>query len=414
MAELTEEQFYAMDDDAQEAAFLEAKAAMDQEVNLDLDDVVATYEDDHDATADEEDEIDIDDQTSEDEDEEDIDTDEDDEEELEQPDVDSDKTEDTQVNDEDGEEEDEDKGSEEDLDKDATDNLDDSTDTKAEESKISTYKVKANGTELALTNEELIKLAPKALDYTKKMQEIAPHRKNIGIMVDNEISAEDLALLVDMKKGNVDAFSAMSKIAGIDTLGIDVDNADKYIPKEYGRTDQEIAVADVVSSIKYDKEFEVTQRVVDEQWDDKSKEYFRGKPQDIQVLHEDIKEGRYGDISARAMKLRVLDNGPTKSDVEYYIEAGHQYYADKVKEQQLSEAQVGAQRAEEARLLKEAEEVKAVKAQQAKQVEVKKAAKSRKAAATTKKVAGKRNVIDYLDEDDEKFDAWYKDLQAKM
>lgn len=404
MADLTEDELYAMDDDALEAAFLEAKAAQNEEVNLDLDEVVAEYTDDHDATAGEEaEEEEFEEETTEDE-----------EEELEQPDEDSDKTEDTQVNDKDGEEEDEDKGSEEDLDKDTTDTPENSTDAKAEESKISTYKVKAHGTELELTNEELIKLAPKALDYTKKMQEIAPHRKNISIMVDNEISAEDLNLLVSMKKGDVDAFSAMSKIAGVDTLGIDVENADKYVPKEYGRTEQQLGIDDVISNISADKEFEVTQRVIDSQWDSKSREYFTSKPEDIQVLHNDIKEGRYGDISARAMKLRVLDSGPTKSDVEYYIEAGHQYYAEREAEDKATKTAAEQASAKEAQLLAEQEAVKAAKAQEAKQAEVKKAAKSRKAAATTKKVAGKRNVIDYLDDNDEAYDEWYKKLQASI
>lgn len=407
MADLTEDELYAMDDDALEAAFLEAKAAQNEEVNLDLDEVVAEYTDDHDATAGVEDEEDTDTEEVEE-------TTEDEEDELEQPDEDSDKTEDTQVEDDDTEEEVENKDTEEDLDKDTDVKPEDKTEDKVEEPKISTYKVKANGTELDLTNEELVKLAPKALDYTKKMQEIAPHRKNISIMVDNKISAEDLNLLVSMKKGDVDAFSAMSKIAGVDTLGIDVENADKYVPKEYGRTEQQLGIDDAISTISSDKEFEVTQRVIDSQWDSKSREYFTSKPEDIQVLHEDIKEGRYGDISARAMKLRVLDSGPAKSDVEYYIEAGHQYYAEREAEVKATEAAAEQASAKEAQLLAEQEAVKAAKAQEAKQTEVKKAAKSRKAAATTKKVAGKRNVIDYLDDNDEAYDEWYKKLQASI
>lgn len=407
MAEMTEEQFYALDDDAAEAAFLEAKAAMDEDVNLDLDEVIAEHTDDHDAEADRDEDI-----VEEIEVEEVDETAENEEDELEQPDVDSDKTEDTQVEDEVTEDEDENKDTEENLDKDADVKPEDKTEDEVVEPKISTYKIKANGTELDMSLDDLVKLAPKAIDYTKKMQEIAPHRKNISIMVDNKISAEDLNLLVSMKNGDVDAFSAMSKRAGVDTLGIDVDNADKYVPKEYGRTEQQLGIDDVISTISTDKEFEVTQRVIDNQWDSKSREYFTGKPEDIQVLHNDIKEGRYGDISAKAMKLRVLDNGPAKSDVEYYIEAGHQYYAEQATQVKVSEAATEQASVKEAQLLAEQEAIEAAKAQVVKQTEVKKAVKGRKAAATTKKVAGKRNVIDYLDDNDEAYDEWYKKLQA--
>jgi len=412
MDNLTEDQLYAMDDDALEAAFLEAKAEREEEVNLDLDNVLDKHTDDHDATADVEEE-DIEDEQEDDIEEEDIDnTTDDEEEDLEQPDEDSDKTEDTQVEDEDTEEEDEDKDTEENLDKDTDVKPDDKSENEVDEPKISTYKVKANGTELDLTNEELIKLAPKALDYTKKMQEIKPHRKNIGIMVDNEISEADLNLLVDMKKGNVEAFSAMSKIAGIDTMEIDTEAAASYIPKEYGRTEQQLNIDDVVSSISTDQEFKITQDIIDRQWDKGSREYFSSNPNDIQVLHDDIKSGRYGDISARAMKLRVLDNGPAKSDVDYYIEAGQAYYADQAKTAEIDASRIAAEKAQAESDAKEAAAVEAAKASEAKRAQTKKASKNRTAAKTTRKVAGKRNVIDYLDDDDESYDEWYKKLQA--
>jgi len=415
MAELTEEEFYAMDDEAQEAAFRDAKAAMDEEVALDMDEVEEKYEPEAVYEEGEVDDVNEDEDSEESEDEEnEEDIPEEDEEELEQPDEDSDKTEDTQEDGTEDEDETEDKDSASELDKDAEDNPEKEVEAKTEEPKISTYKVKANGTELELTNEELVKLAPKALDYTKKMQEIAPHRKNISIMVDNEITADDLNLLVDMKKGNVEAFSAMSKIAGVDTMEIDEEKAASYQPREYGRTEQQLKIDDVVSNISTDKEFEVTQSIVDRQWDAKSRDYFKGRPEDIQVLHDDIKSGRYGDISAKAMKLRVLDNGPAKSDVEYYIEAGHQYYAEQAKTAEAENVRAAEEAAKAEAEAKQKQEVEVAKANETKRVQTKKAAKTRKAAATTKKVAGKRNVIDYLDDNDEAYDEWYRKLQANM
>lgn len=58
--------------------------------------------------------------------------------------------------------------------------------------------------------------------------------------------------------------------------------------------------------------------------------------------------------------------------------------------------------------------VRDVKDQQQQRVAVKQDAEKRKAAAPTKKVAGTKKVIDYLDDSDEAYDEWYKSLQNRM
>ena len=406
VTEYTEDQLYAMDDDELEKVVAETRA----EQGNDMTDNPAPDEDV------------IEDEITEPEDgaEEEIDDEIADELEQQEADPDegeindSDETDDTQ---EKGDEEAED---DEPIDTEAEDDSLDAEDNKAEaeeakdEPAISTYKIKANGAELDLTNEELIRLAPKALDYTKKMQEIAPHRKNISIMVDNGISTEDLNLLAAMKEGNIEAFGRMSKIAGIDVLDVDTETSADFVPREYGRSTEQLNIDEVTSTISNDKEYEITQRVVDQQWDDKSREYFRGKPSDLAVLHSDIKEGRHGDINNRAMKLRMLDNGPAKSDVEYYMEAGHQYYADKEAVDMNARAESERVAVDNAAKEKTRADVAIAKAAKVKAKATKDAANSRKNAATTKKVAGTKNVIDYLDDSDEAYDEWYKKLQAKM
>lgn len=278
-----------------------------------------------------------------------------------------------------------------------------------EEPKIAKYKVKANGTELELTNDELLQLAPKALNYTQKMQEIAPWRKSISALKDNGMTHDDVNLMIDIMKGDKDAIAEIVKRYKIDTLDLDVEES-KYRPKDYGKDEHELALEDVVNSIKKDPEFKVTQYVVDDAWDVKSRGELAKNPGMIEGLHIDIKNGTFDKVNPIALKLKALDGG-RKTDLDYYLEAGSQHYAELRRVQEVEDNRT--------KLLAERDAAKAkviedVKVREIKQTEVKKASEARKAAAPTKKAAGSGKIIDYLDDiSDDNFDAWYKDLQSK-
>ena len=278
-----------------------------------------------------------------------------------------------------------------------------------EEPKIAKYKVKANGTELELTNDELLQLAPKALNYTQKMQEIAPWRKSISALKDNGMTHDDVNLMIDIMKGDKDAIAEIVKRHKIDTLDLDVEES-KYRPKDYGKDEHELALEDVVNMIKKDPEFKVTQYVVDDAWDVKSRGELAKNPSMIEGLHVDIKNGTFDKVNPIALKLKALDGG-RKTDLDYYLEAGSQHYAELRRTQEVE--------ANRTKLLAERDAAKAkaieeVKVREIKQTEVKKASEARKAAAPTKKAAGSGKIIDYLDDiSDDNFDAWYKDLQSK-
>ena len=332
------------------------------------------------------------------------------EEELEQPDEeDSDEDEEgEETEDETEEESDDPDGDEED------EPTEESTeDREPEVIKPQTYKVKANGTEFEFSVDELTQLAPKAMDYTRKMQEIAPWRKTISALKDNELSHNDVNLMIDALSGDKDAVATLIKKSGVDALELDTEQEVKYTPKEYGRSEQELAIEDVVGAISKDPEYKITQHVVDSQWDAKSRSTLANKPEYIEGLHADIKSGVFDQVSPMAMKMKVLDGG-RKSDIDYYIEAGRQYYAGKQATEAAQAQQAQESKAVEEKLLAEKEAVDGVKQRQEKQKVVRSSAKKRKAAAPTKKAAGKKDVVDYLDESEEAFEDWYKKLQASI
>lgn len=281
-----------------------------------------------------------------------------------------------------------------DLDPDA-DIVDDSVekskaDTQPEDEVDNTvHKVKANGMDFEFTTDELIKLAPKAMDYTKKMQEIAPWRKTISAMKEQGIGEQDVNLMIDVLKGDKNAIAEVLKRTGVDALELDTDGKDAYLPNQYGKDEVLQEIEAIVAEISTDPEYVRTEAVVDKQWDSRSRQAMAQNPSMIRGLHADIKSGTYDKVAPMALKLKSLDHG-TLSDLEYYMEAGRQYFAQASK----APAPAAQQRQEQQRDIKEM-------------------ADKRKAAAPSKTGSGKRDVINYLDDNDEDFADWYKTLQAR-
>jgi hypothetical protein len=275
------------------------------------------------------------------------------------------------------------------------------------------FKYKAAGKEYEFTEKEIMEQFPKifgqAVDYTKKMQAIKPWRKTIDAIEQAGLSNEDISLAIDILKGDKDAIANVLKRTGIDTLDLDVDNVN-YVPKSYGRDEATLALKDVVDEISQDQEYQVTHNILSKQWDDTSWRELSSNPDMIRGLHVDVKNGVYQEVSAIASKMKVFDGGK-RSDLEYYLAAGKEYYNDvlprrQTQSQQLERNEVKTQKVAE---VKKAQEVRKTTAQDAAR---------RKAAAPTKPGPSKPpKVTDYLDpsgdEFEEAFAEWDKQLAAK-
>jgi hypothetical protein len=330
-----------------------------------------------------------------------IDDNEDELDDLEKPDAESDEL-------DQGDEEEDEVTDEEPEESDGTDedNSEEDAKTKAEEPTV--YKYKANDQEFEFTEDEIKsqfgKIFAQAMDYTKKTQELKPWRTQISALKDNNISPEDINLMIDVLKGDKDAISSLLKKTGVDALELDTDGSE-YTPKEYGKSEKELDIQEVIHSINRDPEYKITEHVIGDQWDEKSRNTLVDNPEYIKGLHIDIKNGTFDKVSPMAMKLKVMDGG-RKSDIEYYLEAGGQY-VNTMKANAAQEKQT----AEEAAV--KTEKIKQVTQHQEKQKVIKSEASKRKAAAPTNKSAGKKGVVDYLDDSDEAFDEWYKNMQDK-
>ena len=273
-----------------------------------------------------------------------------------------------------------------------------------------TYKFKANGREYELTMDEIMAKFPtvfsQAMDYTKKTQEIKPWRKTIDALKSAQLSPEDVNLAIDVLKGDKAAISEVLKKHKLDALDIDVENS-SYVAKDYGRDEKTLALNDVIEEIKTDSEYVVTSRILSEKWDDKSFKEMTEDPELIKLLHIDVKNGMFDKVQPIADKLKVFDGG-RRSDLEYYMEGAKEYFARLEGERARLEAATTKAPAKV-----DSAKVAQIKAT-AKQVDDAKAKSAlRKAAAVTKSMAGTAKPTNYLDDSEEAFEEWYKNLQDK-
>lgn len=385
--------------------------ADDEDVSIDTD--VDNKEDDLDEPVEGEDNDDDNDEDGEElpeqPEDEDADPESDDSDDNDEP-VDTDDDEDDPEDDPEDDEAEDDLGDGEDADTDDEDEgqpADESATVKKVENAPETYSVKADGEQYDVSLDELLQLAPKAFNYTKKMQEMAPYKKMISAIKEQGLTQDDINLAIDILSGDKEAITSIIQKNKIDMLELDTDEKIEYTPKQYGKTDEEIAIDEVDSAISKDKEYKITQHVIGVQWDQASREVLKANPESINILHQNIKSGAFDKISPMATKLKALDGGK-KSDIEYYVEAGDKYYAD-LDSQAAADKLVADQKA-----AKEAEAAKIAEAKTKREAQVKRQAKAkkRKAAAPTKRTAKKPDVVDYLDK--ETSDEEYTKMMEKL
>ena len=307
-----------------------------------------------------------------------------------------------------GEAQDGDGEADSDSDSDSQDNSEKEADSEKQEGPV-VHKFKANGLEYEFTEAEMMgqfeTIFGQAMNYTQKMQKIAPYRKMISAIESEGITHDSLNLAIDALKGDKGALNEILKRNNLDSYDIKPDEEDSaYVPKSYGKDETVLEIEEITSTIQKDEEFAITSNVIDEQWDAPSRQTIAANPKMIIGLHNDIKSGLYDKVAPVAMKMKVLD-GNTKSDIEYYMLAGEQLRVEMEEANKLNE---GQKQVDELNADAQGAESEFDKASS--EAERKRAASSTGARADAKQ----RGVVDYLDDDDEAFMEWYNNLQNSV
>jgi len=177
---------------------------------------------------------------------------------------------------------------------------------------------KANGKIMPGIKEpkDLITALQMASNYAQKTAALKPGLKRVKMLKD--ISDEQLNEMLDFHARNPDVIKKAMKDAGLDPLDIDIDEEMDYTPTDHSIPDSQIEFEEIVSTIENTPEFQTTSKVVTEDWDDASRDAMYDNPKLIVGLNEEIKMGRFNEVSALMDQARTLGKDNGLNDLELY------------------------------------------------------------------------------------------------
>ena len=166
---------------------------------------------------------------------------------------------------------------------------------------------KANGKMVTLNSpEEAIQLMQMGANYTRKMQDIQPHRKVLQMLENNGLLDEGkLSFLIDLDKKNPEAIKKLIKDTGIDPLDIDTSVEPDYKEGNHRISDEDVAFTTVLEDIKSSPNGIETIQVIN-QWDHASKDLLWKSPELMSVIHSQRDNGIYDRITTEIERRKTL------------------------------------------------------------------------------------------------------------
>ncbi len=168
--------------------------------------------------------------------------------------------------------------------------------------------IKANGKTIQIkTPEEAIGLMQMGANYTRKLQELAPVRKIVTMLDKNGLLDESkLTFLIDIANKNPDAIKKLVKDSGVDPMEINTDEKDTYVPGNHQVTDGEVKFNSILNSLKSDEAGKATLKVINDSWDDASKDLLWTNPEVMEAIHEQRGNGVYKTISDEVERQKFV------------------------------------------------------------------------------------------------------------
>lgn len=166
---------------------------------------------------------------------------------------------------------------------------------------------KANGKMITLNSpEEAIQLMQMGANYTRKMQDIQPHRKVLQMLENNGLLDEGkLSFLIDLDKKNPEAIKKLIKDTGMDPLDIDTSVEPDYKEGNHRISDEDVAFTTALEDIKSSPNGIETLQVIN-QWDHASKDLLWKSPELMSVIHSQRDNGIYDRIATEIDRRKTL------------------------------------------------------------------------------------------------------------
>lgn len=176
---------------------------------------------------------------------------------------------------------------------------------------------RANGKDIQLrTPEEAMQLMQMGANYTKKLQEIQPHRKTLMMLQKNDILDPDrLSFLIDLDKGDPEAIKKLLKDKNIDPLDIDISTDSEYTGGGNSIDDVEVKFRTTMDEVTSLENGPATIQEINSKWDKASIDVLWENPEIISIIHEQRANGIYDTITAEMDRRITL--GQIKSDTPF-------------------------------------------------------------------------------------------------
>ena len=172
--------------------------------------------------------------------------------------------------------------------------------------------LRANGKNIEIrTPEEAIQLMQQGANYTRKMQQLAPYRKLMLMLENNQLLDEDrISFLIDIDKKNPEAIKKLLKDSGIDPMDIDLKVEPTYQRGNHRVSDEETGFRAVLDDLGSTPEGKETLTVINTAWDQASKEVLWKDPSVMSLIHEHRGNGIYDRVSSEVERRRTLGQIP--------------------------------------------------------------------------------------------------------
>ena len=167
---------------------------------------------------------------------------------------------------------------------------------------------KANGKTMQVKSvDEAIQLMQMGANYTRKMQELQPHRKTLLMLENNGLLDEGkLSFLIDLDKKNPEAIKKLLQDAKIDPLDVDLEKESTYQEGNHKVSDEEAQFRLVLDELNSNPVGRETLQTINSTWDQASKEVLWKQPEVMNTIHQQRENGVYARITAEIDRRRTL------------------------------------------------------------------------------------------------------------
>lgn len=178
---------------------------------------------------------------------------------------------------------------------------------------------KANGKEITPRNlDDVVKLMQMGANYTKKMQTLAPVKRAYESLNKADIKEDDLNFLIDIHKGDVEAIKQLLQRHKIDPIDLDLESNSYKANRKNIASDEDVEFSDVLRDV--DSSLPKIQEILNNKWDEASKQKLVRDPKLLRALHEEIELGRFDEVQARVELEKTFGRYQGYSDLEAYID----------------------------------------------------------------------------------------------